>query len=114
MSTIRKLLGTQVVVTLVAAAGCWWLQDIQAAVAAAIGGTVGFASGSTYAWKMKAADGAPAMIVTGHYRAEGYKLAVTVVLFAMTFALYKDVSALPLFLTYVATLLVYWTALLFI
>jgi F0F1-type ATP synthase assembly protein I len=67
-----------------------------------------------YAWKMKVARGTPATIVTGHYRAEGYKLAATAVLFAMTFVLYREISALPLFLTYVATLLVYRAALLFI
>ena len=113
MSTIGKVLGTQIAVTIVAATGLFWLQDARAALAAAIGGTIGFTSGWVYARKMKMAHGTPATLVTGHYRAECYKLAATVVLFAVTFVLYREISPLPLFLTYVATLLVYWGALLF-
>lgn len=114
MSTIGKVLGMQIAVTIVAAGGLLWLKDIHAALAAVIGGTIGFASGWVYAFKMKVARGTPAAIMTGHYRAEGYKLAVTAVLFAMTFVLYREISPLPLFLTYAATLLVYWAALLFV
>jgi ATP synthase protein I len=113
MSIIGKVLGTQITVTVVVAAGLLLLQDARAALAAVIGGTIGFASGWVYARKMKVARGTPVAVMTGHYRAEGYKLATTAVLFAVTFVLYREIAPLPLFLTYVATLFVYWAALLF-
>lgn len=46
-----------------------------------------------------------------HVGAESGKLALTFVLFGVTFAWMKDVSVIPLFATYIATLLVYWLAL---
>jgi F0F1-type ATP synthase assembly protein I len=112
MSIIGKVLGMQIAVTITAAAGLLLFEDTRAAAAALIGGTIGFASGWVYAYKMKTAHGTPAAIMAGHFRAEGYKFAITALLFIATFVLYREISPLPLFLTYAATLLVYWAALL--
>ena len=46
-----------------------------------------------------------------HFAAESGKLALTFVLFGVTFAWMKDVSVMPLFANYIAALLVYWLAL---
>jgi F0F1-type ATP synthase assembly protein I len=43
---------------------------------------------------------------------EGYKFAVTLLLFAVVFKSYAQLAALPLFLAYAATVVVYWMALL--
>jgi F0F1-type ATP synthase assembly protein I len=43
---------------------------------------------------------------------EGYKFAVTLLLFAVVFKSYAQLAALPLFMAYMATVVVYWMALL--
>jgi len=115
MKTVRRILGAQMAVTvaailLVLAMG----GEPRAAWSALIGGGIGFSAAYVYARRMFAPRGSgPEALVKAQYRAEFYKLAFTVVLFAATFALYRDIAALPLFLTYAATLMVYWAALLF-
>jgi len=79
-----------------------------------IGGGIGFSTAWIYARRAFAAGGEdPRELVKAHYRAEALKLAFTVVLFAAAVVLYEEVSTLPLLLTYIATLAVYWVALLF-
>ena len=115
MKTVRRILGTQMAVTvaavlLVLAMG----GEPRAAWSALIGGVIGFSSAYVYVRRMFTTRGdTPGDLVKAQYRAEFYKLAFTIVLFAATFALYRDIAALPLFLTYAATLMVYWAALLF-
>jgi ATP synthase protein I len=48
----------------------------------------------------------------GWVAAEGYKFAVTLLLFGLVFKSYAQLVALPLFLAYAATIVVYWMALL--
>jgi F0F1-type ATP synthase assembly protein I len=82
------------------------------ALSALIGGAVGFIPAWIYARGMATAAGAdPRRALRAQYRAEFYKFAATALLFALTFVLYRDVSAPVLFLTYLATLAVYWVAL---
>jgi ATP synthase protein I len=70
------------------------------------------APGAFYAWRVIRTRNAPAQgLLRAHYAAEFGKLALTFVLFGATFAWVKEVSALPLFAAYMATLLVYWAAL---
>lgn len=115
MKTVRRILGAQMAVTvaavlLVLATG----GEPRAAWSALIGGAIGFSAAYVYARRMFATHGEePEELAKAQYRAEFYKLALTIVLFIATFMLYKDIAALPLFLTYAATLLVYWAALLF-
>ncbi len=115
MKTVRRILGAQMAVTvaavlLVLAMG----GESRAAWSALIGGAIGFSTAYVYARRMFATRGEePGELVKAQYRAEFYKLAFTIVLFATTFTFYRDIAALPLFLTYAATLMVYWAALLF-
>lgn len=84
-----------------------------AANAAAIGGMIAVVPGAFYSWRLiRSRQNAPHRMLGVHYAAEFGKLALTFLLFGVTFAWKKDVSALPLFAAYIATLLAYWPALL--
>lgn len=87
-------------------------QGETAAISALLGGAIGFVPAWIYAHKMTAvAGGNPHELLRAQYRAEFYKFSVTAVMFALSFALFREVSALFLFLAYFATLAVYWVAL---
>lgn len=115
MKTVRRILGAQMAVTVAAALLVLAVSgESRAAWSALIGGAIGFSTAYVYARRMVATRGEePRELVKAQYRAEFHKLALTMGLFAATFTLYKDIAALPLFLTYAATLMVYWAALLF-
>jgi ATP synthase protein I len=115
MKTVYRIIGAQIVVTLAAAALALLLGDtVHAAYSALIGGGIGFFTAWIYARKAFGTRSAePEELVKAQYRAEVLKLAFTVVLFAAAVVLYEEVSTLPLLLTYIATLAVYWVALLF-
>lgn len=115
MKTIRRILAAQIAVTLVAVALVVLTGgDGHAAWSALIGGAIGFITAYVYVRRMFVSrDRSPGELVKAQYRAEFFKLAFTVLLFGATFVLFSDVAALPLFLTYAATLMVYWAALLF-
>ena len=84
-----------------------------AAKSAMIGGAIGVVPGAFYAWRLVRSQGAsPERLLRAHYVAEFGKLALTFVLFGATFIWVKDVSVLPLFVAFIATLMVYWAALL--
>jgi len=53
-------------------------------------------------------------LLRAHVVGEVQKLALTVILFAAVLILYKGVATLPLLLTFIATLAVYWVALLIV
>jgi F0F1-type ATP synthase assembly protein I len=83
-----------------------------AAASAFIGGAIGFVPAWLYTWKMVSAGStAPQDLLRAQYKAEFYKFVATAVMFALTFCLFRAVSAPFLFLTYLATLAVYWVAL---
>jgi F0F1-type ATP synthase assembly protein I len=74
-----------------------------------------------YAWRIarpqtRGTDAAadPRALVRAHFVGEAQKLALTVILFAAVLVLYKGVATLPLLLTFIATLVVYWVALLIV
>jgi ATP synthase protein I len=115
MKTVHRIIGAQMAVTAVAVALVLLMGgEAHAAWSALIGGVIGFSTAYVYVRRMFASRGAdPADVLKAQYRAEFYKLAFTAVLFGATFVLFRDVAALPLFLTYAATLMVYWAALLF-
>lgn len=115
MKTIRRILGAQMATTLAAVVLVLLMGgEARAAWSALIGGAIGVATAYVYVRRMFASRGGdPGEAVKAQYRAEFYKLAATVVLFGATFVLFRDIAALPLFLTYAATLMVYWAALLF-
>lgn len=112
---VRWVLSCQLAVTLVAALVAGAAQGIHAAVSAALGGGIAVLSAGAYAWRALRASGTgsnPKKAFHAQVAGEGYKLAVTLLLFALVFKSYGQLAALPLFLAYAATIVVYWIALL--
>lgn len=75
------------------------------------GAAISFIASSVYAGRMTTQGCDPKALLRNHFVAEFSRFGVTVLLFAAVFLMFKNVVALPLFLTYAATLLVYWVAL---
>ncbi|HRD92609.1 MAG TPA: ATP synthase subunit I [Accumulibacter sp.] len=113
---VRWLFRCQIGVTLVAALGAGLVLGVHAAVSAALGGGIAIASAAAYAWRALRPTGTAATdakrAFNAQFAGEGYKFAVTLVLFALVFKNYAQLAALPLVLAYVATIVVYWMALL--
>jgi ATP synthase protein I len=113
---VRWFFRCQVIVTLVAATIAGLVAGTDAAVSAALGGGIAIASALAYVWRglrpagTAAADAKKAF--NSQVAAEGYKFAVTLLLFGLVFKSYAQLVALPLFLAYTATIVVYWMALL--
>ena len=83
-----------------------------AAISALAGGGVGILSAAAYAWRsMRKGTGDPRSAFRAQVLGEGYKFAVTILLFALVFIGYREVEPFPLFMTYVLTFVVYWAAL---
>jgi ATP synthase protein I len=101
----------QLAVTLILAATFLIGSDAHAAESALIGGGVGVAASLAMVTVMFRGAGAdPKRILRSTYRGEAVKLGLTVVLIV---AALKNVelAVLPFFVTYAATFLVYWIAL---
>lgn len=81
------------------------------AYSAFAGAAIGVIASSVYAARMATQGSDPKLLMRKHSIAEFSRFGVTVLLFAAVFILFQGVAALPLFLTYAATLLVYWVAL---
>lgn len=114
-NTVIWIVGFQVLVTLVAALLMWVTQGAATGASAFAGGAVGFLTSLIYAKKMFVPQGSELKkIIRAQYSAEAYKLIFTILLFSFVFTQFKEVHALPLFATYVATLAVYWAALIFV
>ncbi len=119
---VRWVLNCQLAVMVRAALAAGIAQGAHAAISAALGGGIGFLSGYVYVWRAMrkaSAHGALASVVPDPKKAfqaqvagEGYKFALTLLLFAAVFKNYEQLVPLPLFLAYAATIVVYWTALL--
>ncbi len=115
INAVARIILAQVFVTVVAALVMWGVQGVAAAASAFAGGAVGFLTGWVYAKKMSAPkEGEVKKIIRAHYSAEAYKLVFTMLLFSFVFTQFKEVQAMPLFATYIATLAVYWAALIFV
>ncbi len=112
---VRRIILVQLAVAVISALVMWVVLGKLAAISAFAGGAIGFITGWVYANKMFAPLGSDAKkIARAHYSAEAYKLVFTVLLFSLVFTQFKEVLALPLFVGYGATLLVYWAALIFV
>lgn len=102
----------QASVTVAIAAALWLREGGGAAVSALIGGGIGIIPALIYLRSMTAPPGTDAPRLLGaQYRAEFFKFVATTVLFALTFIGYRDVAPVALFSTYLATLTMYWVAL---
>lgn len=114
-TAVRKIILVQIAVAALIALLMSVVLGKLAAISALTGGSIGFITALVYAKKMSTPQGAEAKkIVRAHYGAEAYKLAFTMLLFALVFKEFKAVEALPLFIGYVGTLVVYWAALIFV
>jgi ATP synthase protein I len=113
---VRWVLSCQLLVTLVAALVAGVAQGVHAAVSAALGGGIGVLSAYAYVWRALRGSGAsdsdPKKAFHAQVLGEGYKFAVTILLFTLVFKSYGQLAALPLFLAYAVTIAVYWMALL--
>ncbi len=113
---VRWLLRCQFGVTLAAALVAGLALGVDAAISAGLGGGIAIASALAYAWRALRPTGTAAADAKKAFNAqlagEGYKFAATLLLFALVFKSYAQLVALPLFLAYVATIVVYWMALL--
>lgn len=112
---VGRIILVQVLVTVAITLLLLIFQNLAVAASAFAGGAVGFLTSLVYAKKMFVPQGGEAKkILRAHQSAEAYKLAFTILLFSFVFTQFKDVHALPLFVTYIATLAVYWAALIFV
>lgn len=100
----------QLVVTVAVAAlfGVW--RGGHDALSALVGGGIGIAAGLAMAAFMFRSAGDPQRVVRNAYKGEVAKLGLTVVLFVLVLN-FLELAALPLFVTYIAALLVHWVAL---
>ncbi len=112
---IRRIIGVQVGTTLVITLIVLLFAGGVSAASALMGGAIACLTSLLYAWTMDAGERAtPQQMLRAHFRAETCKLIATVLLFVAALTLFKGVAVVPLLLTYIAaSLLVYWTALLF-
>lgn len=114
-NTVIWIISVQIIVTIAISLILLIAQNLAVAASAFAGGAVGFLTSLVYAKKMFAPQGAELKkVIRAHYSAEAFKLGFTILLFSFVFSQFKDVHALPLFATYVATLAVYWVALIFV
>jgi ATP synthase protein I len=110
---VRQVLLLQLLATALIALPLLPLRGAQAAVSAALGGGIGFTSSLAYALCMSAPGSTePRDLLKAHVRAEALKLLTTVGLLAAVLIFLKEISPLPLMLTFIATLAAYWIALL--
>ena len=113
---VRWVLRCQICMTLAVALLAGLALGSSAALSAVLGGGIAMASAFAYAWRALRLSGAAGADARKAFNAqvagEGYKFAVTLVLFAVVFKSYAQLAALPLFLAYAATVAVYWLALL--
>jgi ATP synthase protein I len=113
----RKVIWTQLAVTALASLGFWIFSGPAAGVAALAGGMINVVANLFFVRRWFAADGvesptvvSPTQRVLGFYVAEVVKLFITVALLALAIGVLK-LSFMPLFVTFVATLMVFWLAL---
>ena len=112
---LLAIVALQVLVTVVVSLLLYILYGFLVATSAFAGGAIGFTTSWAYARKMAAPPGSdPGILLRNHMIAEVWKLGLTVVLFAAVAIFFKGVATLPLLLTFIATLAVYWVALLFV
>lgn len=111
--TAIRIVAAQLLVAAAAAGVLLVVRGQRDAFSALVGGAISALGSSCLALRMfrTAPDGAPARIVRAFYTGEAAKIGLTVLLFA--FALVRlDVNVLVMLLTYLATQLVNWFALL--
>ena len=101
----------QLAVTLILAVTFLIGSDARASVSALIGGGVGVAASLAMVIVMfRGANADPKRVLRSAYRGEAVKLGITVLLIVAALK-FVEIAVLPFFLSYAATFLVYWIAL---
>lgn len=111
---VSWILSRQAALTIVLAAVAGAFFSGNAAISALIGGSIGITANLGYvlrAMRMSVQDN-PVKAYRAQAAGEGFKFALTLAGFALVFWGYKEVMALPLFLGYASTFVIYWMALL--
>lgn len=113
---VRWILRSQLMVTAAAGLVAWLALGLNGALSAVLGGGIATASALAYVWRAFRPSGQTAGDARKAFDAqvagEACKFAVTLSLFALVFGTYAQLVGLPLFLSYTATMVVYWVALL--
>jgi ATP synthase protein I len=106
------VLTRQAVVIVCAAAIAGFAGGLEAAVSLLVGGGIGILGAMVYAWRaMRGKETDPGKLYRAQMLGETYKFAVVLGGFALVFKGFKNVAALPLFLGFALTVVVYWAAL---
>ena len=109
----RPIIGLQVSCTAAAIVLSAWLAGIHGAVSAALGGSIGIVAGLVFvalAARSKTKSAGEALY--GALRAEAVKLVLMLVLLWIALATYRDVVAIGLIGTFIATVLIFTMAIL--
>ena len=125
LGKVYRIVGLQLLVTALISLPLLATHGVLVAASAFAGGAIGFTTSWVYARRMTAAsrrrngtsggpESDPRVLLRSHFAAELLKLGLVVVLFAAVLVLFPKVATLPLLLTFMATLAVYWVALLFV
>ncbi len=111
---VSWIISRQAALAIILATVAWMFVGNNAAVSVLIGGSVGIIANLGYvlrAMRMTTGDD-PLKLYRAQSAGEGLKFALTFAGFALVFWGYKEVSALPLFLGYASTFVIFWVALL--
>lgn len=111
---VSWILSRQAALAIALAAGAGLFVDANAAASVLIGGSIGFIANLGYVLRaMRMGSGSdPVKVYRAQAAGEGFKFLLTLAGFALVFWGYKEVAALPLFLGYTSTFVIYWMALL--
>ena len=105
--TPLKIVGLQLIASLVCA-GLWWgIRGFDAAVAAIFCGAVCFVPGAWFALRLARAGSAQDVYVFAFFLGEGIKVLLSVVMFVLVAVVLPDADWLALLTTYIAVLQVY-------
>jgi len=111
---VSWILSRQAALAIILAVVAWVFASTNAGVSTLIGGSIGIIANLGYvlrAMRMTTGDD-PLRLYQAQSAGEGLKYALTFAGFALVFWGYKEVSALPLFLGYASTFVIFWVALL--
>ena len=112
--TMLWIVGWQAAFTLLFAAVAGAVEGRHALLSVLFGGGIAVLANTAYAWRSTRCilDESSKKIYRAQLWAEVLKFTITVILFGLVFARYREVLGLPLFIAYLSTYAVFWLALL--
>ena len=111
---VSWILSRQAALALLLGVVTWVSVGSNAAISTLIGGSIGIIANAGYVLRaMRVSSGDdPLRLYRAQSAGEGLKFALTFAGFALVFWGYREVAALPLFLGYASTFVIFWMALL--